>query len=210
MARNKFPEETVKIILNVSSKLFIEKGYDNTSIQDIINETHLSKGAIYHHFNSKEDIFLKICDDIGYENSRHLAKIRDRTDLNGKEKLIAIFKESFMSENQKVTFKLMPNLLENSKFLSISIKQIYEIVAPKFIEPILNEGIKDGSLDVNNPKELSEAIIILSNIWLNPLARPDENINISSRVKVFNSLLKGVGIDLIDDDTLEGYIVSLR
>ena len=46
MARNKYPEETVKLILDVSTRLFSEKGYDDTSLQDIINETKLSKGAI--------------------------------------------------------------------------------------------------------------------------------------------------------------------
>lgn len=60
MARNKYPEETVKLILDVSTKMFCEKGYDNTSLQDIINETKLSKGAIYHHFDSKEDILKAI------------------------------------------------------------------------------------------------------------------------------------------------------
>ncbi|MEG2060074.1 MAG: TetR family transcriptional regulator, partial [Lachnospiraceae bacterium] len=37
MSRNKYPEETVKLILEESLKLFIEKGYESTSIQDIIN-----------------------------------------------------------------------------------------------------------------------------------------------------------------------------
>ena len=45
MARNKYPEETVKLILDVATHLFVEKGYDATSLQDIINETNLSKGA---------------------------------------------------------------------------------------------------------------------------------------------------------------------
>ena len=52
MARNKYPEETVKLILDAATHLFVEKGYDATSLQDIINETNLSKGAIYHHFSS--------------------------------------------------------------------------------------------------------------------------------------------------------------
>lgn len=57
MSRNKYPEETVNLILDVSQRLFIEKGYDNTTIQDIIDELGgLTKGAIYHHFNSKQDI----------------------------------------------------------------------------------------------------------------------------------------------------------
>ena len=47
MARNKYPEVTVEKILEVSQRLFIEKGYDNTTIQDIVNELGgLTKGAI--------------------------------------------------------------------------------------------------------------------------------------------------------------------
>ena len=60
MPRNKYPEETIRLILDVATRLFAEKGYDRTSLQDIINETKLSKGAIYHHFASKEDILEAI------------------------------------------------------------------------------------------------------------------------------------------------------
>ena len=50
MSRNKYPEETVKRILDVAQRLFLEKGYENTSIQDIIDGLGgLSKGAVYHH-----------------------------------------------------------------------------------------------------------------------------------------------------------------
>ena len=53
MARNKHPEETVNLILDVALALFFEKGYDNTSIQDIIDGLGgLTKGAVYHHFKS--------------------------------------------------------------------------------------------------------------------------------------------------------------
>ncbi len=53
MARNKYPEVTVEKILEVSQRLFMERGYDNTTIQDIVNELGgLTKGAIYHHFKS--------------------------------------------------------------------------------------------------------------------------------------------------------------
>ena len=57
MARNKHPEETVNRIVDVASRLFLEKGYNQTSIQDIVDHLgSLSKGAIYHHFKSKEEI----------------------------------------------------------------------------------------------------------------------------------------------------------
>ena len=54
MARNKYPEITEKRILDAALKLFMEKGYEQTTIQDIVNELgDLSKGAVYHHFKSK-------------------------------------------------------------------------------------------------------------------------------------------------------------
>ena len=56
MARNKHPEETVAKILDVSMRLFTEQGYEHTTIQDIVDALGMSKGAIYHHFKSKEDI----------------------------------------------------------------------------------------------------------------------------------------------------------
>ena len=69
MARNKHPEETVEKILAVSAKLFMEKGYEHTTLQDIIdNLGGLTKGAIYHHFKGKEEILL--ASRTGWESRR--------------------------------------------------------------------------------------------------------------------------------------------
>ena len=95
MARNKHPEETVGRILDVASRLFLEKGYEHTSIQDIINNLGgLSKGAIYHHFKSKEEILIAVTDRMTSESNHMLAQIRDASGLNGREKLRWIFKAS--------------------------------------------------------------------------------------------------------------------
>ena len=57
MARNKYPEETVEKILTAARRLFLEKGYEKTTIQDIVDQLGgLTKGAVYHHFKSKEEI----------------------------------------------------------------------------------------------------------------------------------------------------------
>ena len=87
MARNKHPEETINAILDVSTRLFMEKGYEHTSIQDIIKHLGgLSKGAIYHHFKSKEDILEAVSDRMAAESNKMLADIRDDMALNGLEK----------------------------------------------------------------------------------------------------------------------------
>ena len=56
MSRNKYPEQTVEKILDAAAYLFAQKGYAHTTLQDVIDETGLSKGAVYHHFKSKEEI----------------------------------------------------------------------------------------------------------------------------------------------------------
>lgn len=51
MARNKYPELTRERILDTAERLFLEKGYENTTIQDIVDALgDLTKGAVYHHF----------------------------------------------------------------------------------------------------------------------------------------------------------------
>ena len=207
MARNKYPEETVKLILDVSTRVFSEKRYDDTSLEDIINETKLSKGAIYHHFSSKEDILKAIFHRLGNENAEIFAKIRDDNRLRGIEKLRKIFQTAVFHSNQSVLLTVSPCLLNNPRFLAMQIEQIYELIAPQFVEPILAEGIKDGSINIENPHEIAEAIMILTNVWLNPLVKMTDTEGMKKRCDTFNTLLKGLGIDgLLDNQTISAFV----
>ena len=207
MARNKYPEETVKLILDVSTRLFSEKGYDDTSLQDIINETKLSKGAIYHHFGSKEDILKAIFHRLGNENAEIFAKIRYDSRLSGIEKLRKIFQTAVFHSNQSVLLTVSPCLLNNPRFLAMQIEQIYELIAPQFVEPILTEGVKDGSINIENPHEIAEAIMILTNVWLNPLVKMTDTEGMKKRCDTFNTLLHGLGIDgLLDNQTISAFV----
>ncbi len=47
-------------IIQEALKLFSLKGFLSTSVQDIMHETHLSKGGLYNHFKSKDEIFLAV------------------------------------------------------------------------------------------------------------------------------------------------------
>ena len=57
-------KETQDLIINTSFELFYEKGYNATSIPDIMKETSLSKGAFYHHFKNKHEIGKKVIGNI--------------------------------------------------------------------------------------------------------------------------------------------------
>ena len=81
MARNKYPEVTEERILEAAQRLFLEKGYDNTTIQDIVDQLGgLTKGAVYHHFKSKEEILDKVSDRMFFQNNPFEA-VKQRGDL---------------------------------------------------------------------------------------------------------------------------------
>ena len=134
MARNKHPEETVNLILDTAFRLFMEKGYEYTSVQDIINNLGgLSKGAIYHHFKSKEDILYAVTDRMTSESNKILAGIRDASSLNGKDKLKTIFKMSLNRPVMDDIFTVAPNFNNNSKLLfNILNETIYAIEKADF------------------------------------------------------------------------------
>lgn len=55
-------EEKRQELLNVAEHLFCTKGYDATSVQDLLDVLHTSKGGFYHHFSSKESVLDTLCE----------------------------------------------------------------------------------------------------------------------------------------------------
>ena len=204
MARNKHPEETVNLILDVATRLFMEKGYEHTSIQDIIdNLGGLSKGAIYHHFKSKEDILVAVTDRMTEESNRVLESIRDRTDLTGREKLKTIFKESILRPVQNDIFTTAPNLGNNPRLLYSIFSETVNEAAPGYIQPIIEQGIADGSIRAEYPAELAQLIILTANIWTNPMIFDDSAEESYRKFVLSHQMMEGFGLDIVDDEMMD-------
>lgn len=204
VARNKHPEETVNLILDVAFRLFMEKGYEHTSVQDIIDHLGgLSKGAIYHHFKSKEDLLIAVTDRMTAESNRMLAVIRDRSDLNGKEKLKTIFKESINRPVQDDIFTVAPDFHDNPKLLFSLLHDTIGNAAPNYILPIIRQGISDGSIETDYPEQLAELILLTANVWMNPMIFDSSEEETYRKFMVFGQMLRGFGLDIIDDEMLE-------
>ncbi len=196
-------ENTKNKIINIACELFLTKGYEKTRISDIINGLDgLTKGAIYHYFDSKEDIFNVVVNEIGNRNIELFEDIKNDNKLNGAEKLSKIVKSSFYNKNTETIMDISPNLLDNPKLLSAFIVEIKDVTIPSFIVPIVNEGIKDGSIKTKYPNELSEMIAILLNLWLNPLIFQNEKIKISNKMRIINTMFEKLNIELFDKELL--------
>lgn len=188
-------ENTRELILEVASGLFMTKGYEKTRISDIINGLDgLTKGAVYHYFDSKEDIFNEVVKRIGYQNKAIFDEIKYAKDLNGREKISKLISVAIGNTNMDVITSISPNLTDNPKLLASFFKQMQEMTIPEYFLPIIYEGIKDGSIKSEYPQELTELIAVMLNIWLNPLIFNKSNDTVRNKINIINRCLSDFNI----------------
>lgn len=211
MARNKYPEVTVEKILDVAQRLFLEKGYDNTTIQDIVNELGgLTKGAIYHHFKSKEEIMDALGEKMFFDNNP-FTLANEHKDLNGLQKMREVIKINYEdAERAELNKRTLP-VLKNPRILVEMIDTDRRLLAPMWLK-LIEEGQADGSIKTEYAKELSELISLLSDLWLSPTVYPACAEEIMSKFKCMSAILDAMGIPLFDDelkDLVQNHIIEL-
>lgn len=199
MARNKYPEVTVEKILAVAQKLFLEKGYDGTTIQDIVDELDgLTKGAIYHHFKSKEEIMDALGDKMFFDNNPFVA-VKNRKDLNGLQKMREVVKINQAETDRVEISRQGISLLKNTRILAGMIDTDRRLIAPLWLE-LIEEGKRDGSIQTKYANELSEIIPLLTNLWLAPTIYPASADELLGKFAFVGDLLSKMGLPLIDDE----------
>lgn len=204
MARNKNPEITINRILDAAMDLFLEKGYDNTTIQDIVDALgDLSKGAIYHHFKSKEEIIESVIPRLYDSSDSQIQSLKESTSYTGLEKLNRTLFISLKNPGQEKLATAAPNLMKNPRFLTQQLYNTIENIVPNLVEPIIREGIEDGSIVTDNPKEVAETFMILMNIWLNPAIFHSTEEEFKNKFNFLRKLVDDLGIPVLDDNVLQ-------
>lgn len=139
-------------VLDSALQLFIEKGFHETSIQDILDKALISKGTFYNYFSSKVECFKSIMEQTRYEASllRHEMLLnQDITDenllleqilvlmqINKKQNLVSLFENIFQSNDKELR-----HLLERYRLLEI------EWVSNRFTD-IFGEEVRPYSLEL--------------------------------------------------------------
>lgn len=118
MARNAHPEVTRTRILDAAQRLFMAQGYEHTSIQDIVDELgDLSKGAIYHHFKSKEAILEELINRDNNMQDDFNESVMNRTDLTALEKFRVLWRHSMTKQDHvQIMRAAMPMLSDPVSF----------------------------------------------------------------------------------------------
>jgi len=196
MPRRYNSQETIEMILSASMKLFNEKGFDKTSMQEIVEESGVSKGSIFHHFNSKEEILTTVIVNQAKAQNQTIRKWLDEIEnKTGKEKMIALLDRVFEYVD---TGELDLQVLKSPQMILAIMQEGLKIVAPTYAK-IFKEGIKDGSITTTFPDQCAEALVMLMNYWCNSIIFECDKEYLTKRISLVQEMMKQLGADVITD-----------
>ncbi len=210
MPRNKYPEITEQRILDSAYKLFIEKGWENTTIQDIIDDLgDLTRGAFYHHFKSKEDIIDAVTSRI-FTSDNPFEIVKKDCTANGLDRLKKVLALFLTNEsNIELIQKLPPTVRDSPQLIAKQIDECKTVLAPYF-QKLIEEGIKDGSVNVEYPKQIAEMFSFMITLWISPKYATSDEAEFINAVNAFSNVLMGIGLPLIDEELRDLSITVFR
>lgn len=187
-------------ILNAAGEVFAQKGFDAATMQDITEKSGLSKGAIYHHFKSKEEIMQALGDRMFFENNP-FEEVSKRTDLNGLQKIRELLKINQADNGRtQMNVQAIP-ILKDPHILAAALEANRKFLTPLWFE-LLEEGKRDGSIQTEYARELSE-LLPLINFWLMPSIFPADAEEIRHKFNFIIDMLAKAGLPLLEDDELK-------
>ncbi|MFD1416054.1 TetR/AcrR family transcriptional regulator [Oceanobacillus jeddahense] len=210
MAKKYDAKATIDNILSVAAKLFLEKGFEKTSMRDIAETAGISKGAIYHHFQSKDEIINAVTEKQAEINTTLMQNwLSEMGSLTGKEKLTAILEKNLESQEAHNLDSVMSTRIKSAEFILAYMQDCVNKDAV-FISEIIKEGIVDGSLTTDYPAESAETFLLLINVWCDPAVFQGNAEKLSMRLKFLQYMMKSIGIDVLSDTLLQKYLDLLQ
>lgn len=153
-------EERKQQILEAAMVVFARSGIDKARMDDIVEESGLSKGTLYWYFKSKDDIIIAILENLFEREFVDLEPLA-HADIPASDKLIKIVE--YITTDVQQMFALLPLIYE---FYALAYRQdrVRETIMSywekylNFLEPIIQEGIDSGEFRKVNTREASIAL----------------------------------------------------
>ena len=150
--------------LDAAQKLFYEQGYDQTSVNTIIEAVGVSKGTFYHYFNSKEDLLDALAERVARQRLEQLHSIVEDRNLSALEKFNRYFAGSrgFKEKSEEIAKTILRVMYEDENILLRHKARVrcMELVVPE-LGKIIAQGIQEGIFNVPYPERTAEMILML-------------------------------------------------
>jgi len=202
MARTINPKKTIDTILSVSEKLFLEKGYEKTTTQEIVNETGLSKGTIFHHFKSKEDILAGVLDKYNDRTAQDMHRwLSEMETLTAREKIVGLFNR-FYDEAERTPLSKLALISQSPRLILEDLRVWAKKISP-IITELIKEGNGDGSIQTEFPEECAQLFNLLFCIWCDPVTLECNAAGLHKRLLFIQHTMRLLGVDVASDAFIE-------
>jgi AcrR family transcriptional regulator len=157
-------EETRNHILESSAQLFSKSGYDATGVAEICEAAGVSKGAFYHHFPSKQAVFMELLDsylngiDSGFKLMRQEEKDVPQTILQMAGLVGSLFQTADIHLPIFLEFWTQANHDPHIWEAAISPYRRYQ----SYFTSLIQEGINEGSIDTVDPQLAGRVLVSLA------------------------------------------------
>ena len=190
-------------ILNTATQLFIQKGSEKTSMQDIAQTAGISKGAIYHHFKSKDEIVLAVIrsrQELMEEEMKQWFKATEN--LTGREQLQAILKSNLESQTARAMDGIVEEYEQDAGFILTMMRDNLRIGSP-LVSDIIKKGMADGSIQTQYPDQAAEVFLLLVNFWMNETVFESDPEKLPERIHFLQFMMTSIGMDIFDDELMQ-------
>lgn len=196
-------QDTIEATLSAAAQLFIKNGIGQTSMMDIAERAGISKGAIYHHFKSKEQIIQAVTDRHIHSAENTIKDwLSDVGPVSGKQKLRLLLEKSISIQATDGLASYKTGRIKSREYIVMFMRNCIDVEA-KLIADLIRDGVSDGSIATDYPDECAEVFIILFNIWCDPVILSCDSIKLQKRLEFFQHLMNTMGLDIFDDQLLD-------
>ena len=132
-------------IVSAAWKLFYEQGYEATTVEEIIEDSHTSKGSFYHYFDGK-DALLSTLSYLFDEKYEELTDVMD-PEMSAMDKLLFLNRELFWMIENRVSMSLLARLL-STQLVTSGEKHLldHNRTYYRLLRRIITEGQEAGEL----------------------------------------------------------------
>jgi AcrR family transcriptional regulator len=149
-------------ILDAAQRLILSNGYERLTVQDILEDLQISKGAFYHYFESKPAVVEALTERLVDDSERALARIAEDRKLEATEKLQLFFGEiiRWKSERQNLMVAMLPvwYATDNLTFRLLVDRATAERLAP-LLSVIVRQGVDDHQFAIAYPEQAGAIIV---------------------------------------------------
>ena len=154
----KDPETRRSELIDTAEELFLENGYDETAVSEIVRNAGVAQGTFYHYFRSKDDVLSAITDRWIEEIRAEIEDIASGDDSDAIDKILGVF--GFFSSLGRSRQRLVEYVHEErNAHLHIKFeKRVPQIIIPPFSR-MIEEGVDEGFFDVRYPEMAALSIM---------------------------------------------------